>query len=124
MVRGPIPIEQDTNPATRLLANRNFVLLWAAYGISAFGDHLSEMALLKLQNALDPGVMDVTRRQAVMLFVFMFPFFLFGPVFGALADRLPRKWIMVSADVVRAAIIFEMLFLLTRIHHWLAPHDS
>ncbi|OQY96048.1 MAG: hypothetical protein B6D36_19850, partial [Planctomycetes bacterium UTPLA1] len=85
--------------AGSLLSNRNFILLWIAYGISAFGDHLSEMALLSLQHALDPGVTDVTRRQAIMLFVFMFPFFAFGPVFGMVADRLPRKWIMVAADV-------------------------
>ena len=109
------------NLATSLLLNRNFVLLWIAYGVSAFGDHLSEIALLKMQNALD--VTDVTRRQAAMLFVFMFPFFLLGPVFGALADRLPRKWIMVFADVIRAVIIFEMVFLLTGIHRWAAPND-
>ncbi|RIK67324.1 MAG: hypothetical protein DCC65_07190 [Planctomycetota bacterium] len=104
-----------------LLTNRNFILLLVAYGVSAFGDHLSEMALLKMQNALDPGVTDVTRRQAIMLFVFMFPFFVFGPAFGTLADRLPRKWIMVAADAIRAVIIFEMVFILTRIHRWLEP---
>lgn len=109
------------NAAGSLFSNRNFILLWIAYGISAFGDHLSEMALLKLQHALDPGVTDVTRRQAVMTFVFMFPFFALGPIFGVVADRLPRKWIMVTADVVRAAIIFEMLVILTRLHRWLEP---
>lgn len=107
--------------AGTLFSNRNFILLLVAYGISAFGDHLSEMALLKLQHALDPGVTDVTRRQAVMTFVFMFPFFALGPIFGVVADRLPRKWIMVTADVVRAAIIFEMLVILTRLHRWLEP---
>ena len=107
--------------AGSLFSNRNFILLWLAYGISAFGDHLSEMALLKMQHALDPGVTDVTRRQAVMLFVFMFPFFAMGPVFGMLADRLPRKWIMVAADVIRAVIIFEMFVILMRLHHWLEP---
>lgn len=123
MPRGPSFPNHPTPLAERLLANRNFVLLWMAYGISAFGDHLSEMALLKMQNALETDVTDVTRRQAMMLFVFFIPFFLFGPVFGALADRLSRKWIMVAADIIRAVIIFEMVFLLTRIHHWLAPAD-
>lgn len=108
-------------PTGSLFTNRNFVLLFFAYGVSAFGDHLSEMALLAMQHALDPGVTDVTRRQAIMLFVFMFPFFALGPIFGALADRLPRKWIMVAADFVRAAIIFEMVVLLSRMHRWLEP---
>ena len=30
-----------------LIRNANFFLLWAAYGISALGDHLSETALLR-----------------------------------------------------------------------------
>lgn len=107
--------------APSLFTNRNFLLLLVAYGISAFGDHLSEMALLKMQNALDPGVTDVTRRKAIMTFVFMFPFFLLGPVFGAVADRLPRKWIMLAADTIRAVIIFEMVIILTRLHRWLEP---
>ncbi len=123
MPRGPDSTDQRPSIPDRLLFNRNFVLLWMAYGISAFGDHLSEMALLKLQNALDAGVTDVTRRQAMMVFVFFIPFFLFGPVFGALADRLPRKWVMVAADVIRAAVIFEMVFILTRLHHWMIPGD-
>src|SRR5215813_5624804 len=85
-----------------LLANRNFVLLWAAYGISALGDHLSETGLLAMQHALDPGVQDLVRRQALMLFWFMFPFFVLGPICGWIADRLPRKRIMIAADLVRA----------------------
>jgi len=104
-----------------LFANRNFIMLWLAYGVSAFGDHLSEFALLKLQNALDPAVTDVTRRQAIMLFIFMLPFVVFGPVFGWVADRLPRKWIMIFADVVRAVIMFEMLAILTGIHQRVSP---
>ncbi|MBI5764408.1 MAG: MFS transporter [Planctomycetes bacterium] len=106
-----------------LFANRNFILLLVAYGISAFGDHLSEFALLKMQNALDPSVTDVTRRQAIMLFVFMFPFFAFGPICGWIADRLPRRAIMIAADLVRAVVMFEMLALLTGIHQWATPAD-
>ena len=74
-----------------LFRNRNFVLLWAAYAVSAFGDHLSEMGLLDLQDALAEQRHDATRVQAVMLFAFMAPFFLLGPAMGWLADRLPRK---------------------------------
>jgi 1-acyl-sn-glycerol-3-phosphate acyltransferase len=105
-----------------LLHNRNFIFIWAAYGISAFGDHLSELALLKMQNALSADVTDLTRRQAVMLFVFMFPFFALGPVWGWVADRLSRKWIMIAADLVRTVILFEMFAILTGLHRWMTPH--
>ncbi len=113
----------DASPIQRggLVRNRNFVLLWCAYGISALGDHLSEMGLLKLQEALAAGVTDATRRQAVMTFVFMFPFFAIGPVCGWIADRLPRKWIMVSADVVRAVLMVEILPVLLLLHRRFYP---
>lgn len=95
-----------------LIRNRNFVLLWLAYGISALGDHLSEMGLLKLQDALSPDRDDSIRIQALMLLTFMSPFVLFGPIFGWLADRLPRRALMLTADLLRAAIMVEMLWLL------------
>jgi 1-acyl-sn-glycerol-3-phosphate acyltransferase len=112
---------QATSLAGSIFRNRNFLLLWAAYGVSALGDHLSEMGLLKLQDALDPAKTDTTRVQAVMTFVFMLPFFLLGPVCGWIADRLPRKWIMIAADVIRTAIMVEMLAILTGLHHRLLP---
>ena len=90
--------------AVSLLKNGNFRLLWCAYAVSALGDHLSEMAILKTQNALDEGV-DVTPMMARMTLVFMLPFFLFGPLTGFLADRLSRRRLMIAADVVRMALM-------------------
>jgi len=91
------------SPPGNLFLNRNFILLWGAYTVSALGDHLSEMAILKSQNALEGGV-DLTALTARMSFVFFLPFFLLGPVAGLLADRLPRRALMVFADGVRCAI--------------------
>ncbi len=102
------------NPTLRaVLANRGFLLLWCAYGISAMGDHLSEMAILAQRDALNPNV-DITPLQARMTFVFMLPFFVFGPVSGALADRLPRRWIMIGADLARVAIMLSFAMLMDR----------
>ncbi len=102
------------SPPASILRNRNFILLWCAYTASALGDHLSEVAILHMQDATSRP--DSTRISAIMLFSFMFPFFLLGPAMGWLADRLPRKWIMISADLVRAVLmaaltaIFAALF--------------
>lgn len=98
-------VQQLRDSAGGLLTNRNFVLLWCAYAISAFGDHLSEMAILRTQDALNKDV-DITPLSARMTFMFFLPFFLFGPFMGLLADRFPRRRIMVTADVVRAVIMF------------------
>jgi len=97
-------------PAASIFRNRNFILLWCAYTTSALGDHLSEMALLDMQDATHRN--DSTRIGAIILFTFMLPFFLFGPVMGWLADRLPRKWIMISADTVRAVLMLSMAAML------------
>lgn len=115
------PRADDRLRPANLLLNRNFVLLWAAYGISALGDHLSEVALLRWQHAMESLEGDITRRQAVMTFAFMAPFFLLGPIFGALADRVPRRLIMISADLIRMVIMFEMFRILAGLQTWILP---
>ena len=94
-----------SDPPSNLLLNRRFVFLWCAYAVSALGDHLSEMAILKTQNALDPGV-DITPLTARMTFVFFLPFALLASVAGMLADRLPRTWLMMGADLARSLLLF------------------
>lgn len=90
-----------------LIRNRNFVLLWAAYGISALGDHLSEMALLKERGGFDRT--DITRVQALLTFGFFLPFVLIGPFAGWWADRFSRKWTMIGSDVVRAGVMISLV---------------
>ena len=85
----------SSNPAEpdhgwSLIGNRNFLLLWCAYGVSAIGDHLSEMALLKTQDALSPDV-DITPLNARMAFVFFVPFFLLGSSAGRNRFRLVSR---------------------------------
>ncbi len=100
-----------------LLRNRNFVLLWCAYGVSAMGDHLSEMAILKTQNALSPGV-DATPIDARMTFLFFVPFFLFSPITGLLADRFPRRALMILADLARCVIMLCFAYLAAWAGSW------
>ena len=94
-----------------LFRNRGFMLLWAAYGISAMGDHISEMALLKKLGALEAT--NLTQLEALITFMFMLPFFVLGPFTGLLADRLPRRGIMIFADLVRAGLMFNFAWLVT-----------
>ena len=98
-----------------LLRNRNFILLWGAYAVSAFGDHLSEMAILKTLNITE-GDIDITPLVARMDFTMFLPFFLMAPVAGVLADRFSRRMLMVGADVVRMVIFlfFASLIMLTK----------
>lgn len=107
----------EPTPPTSLLGNRNFVLLWCAYAVSAMGDHLSEMAILKTQHAVNSDV-DVTPLTARMTFMFFVPFFLLGPFAGLLADRLPRRGIMITADAIRCAVMLGFVGLLGWMQDW------
>lgn len=112
-------VEQPRQQSWELLGNRNFILLWCAYGVSAMGDHLSEMAILKTQNAASAEV-DVTPLDARMTFLFFVPFFLLSPITGWLADRLPRRSLMIAADVVRCLLLASFTVLMV----WARPLGS
>ena len=108
--------ELAAEPPSSLLRNRNFLLLWGAYAVSAFGDHLSEMAILKTQNALQSDT--ATAMMARMTFLFFVPFVLFGPITGLLADRLPRRAVMVTADLARAGIMLSFAAIIGWTQDW------
>lgn len=105
----PRIVVDDSHLPGLVIRNRNFVLLWLAYGISAIGDHLSELALLRECGGL--GRDDTTRVQALMQFGFFLPFVLIGPFAGWWADRFNRKWTMFASDLLRAAIMLSLVWL-------------
>jgi 1-acyl-sn-glycerol-3-phosphate acyltransferase len=107
-----------------LVQNRNFVLLWAAYGVAAVGDHLSEIALLKARGGLDPNRPDSTRVQALIGFGFFLPFVILGPFAGWWSDRFSRKITMVVADLLRAAIVFNLAWIVAYLGKWLDPDGT
>ena len=104
-----------------LIQNRNFVLLWAAYGISAIGDHLSEMALLTERDAFEGQ--HATRIQALIQFGFFLPFVVFAPLAGWWADRFSRKWTMIGTDVLRAGVMLSLIWVVRRLVDWLEPYN-
>ncbi|MFQ5807053.1 MAG: MFS transporter [Phycisphaerae bacterium] len=103
-----------------LIVNRNFVLLWAAYGISAVGDHLSEMALLFERQAMEG--LKATRIQALLTFGFFLPFVLVAPLAGWWADRFSRKWTMIASDLIRAAVMINLAWLVPALAGLLVPY--
>ena len=108
-------VKRETLPA-RLLGNRNFALLWLACGIGVLGHHLSGAAVLRSLGAADHP--DSTVLMARMTMCFVLPFFLLGPLAGWLADRLPRKWIMVTANSGRAVLLVGFAGLMACCEGW------
>jgi MFS family permease len=97
-----------------LLRRRPFRLLWIGQTLSAFGDYAMFLAF---------GIWakDLTGSNAaagLALLPMMVPL-LFGPALGIVADRFPRRRVMIAADVVAAGVMCCLLFVHDRGDLWL-----
>jgi MFS family permease len=108
--------EQDTesNPDQRVSAGRatfsdlfavgEFRALWLAQVLSVIGDQLARVALTLL-------VYDRTRSALLAAVTFaasVVPTFVGGVALAGLADRLPRRQVMITCDVARAVGVLAM----------------
>lgn len=97
------PLLQSFPP---LFKNRNFLLLWIGHFISALGDRIQYMVALYILARQIVGIPEPGTPQSAQLTIAMLsPFVVIGPFAGVLADRLPRRKVMIVADFARAAII-------------------
>src|SRR5215469_7580762 len=94
------PGERDRLPAR--LRKSDFRLLWSATMVSQLGTQVSELAIpLAAILTLRAGALQV----GVLAAVGYLPAPLIGLHAGAWADRLPRRSIMIAADVARCAVL-------------------
>jgi len=98
-----------------LHSNPRFRLLWSAQLISELGDWFYSLAiydqLLKLTGS----------GQAVSYAIILqlLPWFLMTPVAGFLADRFPRRHLMIAADIVRGFVVLGLLAVRTASDVWI-----
>jgi len=98
-----------------LRENRNFRLLWLAQIVSEIGDWFYSLALYSL-------ILELTGRAELVAYavvVQVLPQTLTSPTAGVVNDRLSRKRVMITADVVRVFIVLLMLLVRTREMIWL-----
>jgi len=99
-----------TSPAPRstfreVLAVREFRALWASQILSVGGDRLALVALTLL-------VYDRTRSPLLAAAAYAagyVPWVIGGLLLSGLADRLPRREVMVACDTIRALLVTAML---------------
>ncbi len=92
----------------RLLANRNYFLLWLAQIISGLGDVLYNVGVMVT-------IFDRTGsalQTAGVLIATAVPSVIFGPLAGALVDRYPRQSMLIAMDVIRALLVGVLLMVL------------
>jgi predicted MFS family arabinose efflux permease len=92
-----------------------FLKLWLAEVSSLAGDWFTLIALYAL-------LLEYTGKGesvGLMLATRFVPSVLFGPFAGVAADRLPRKWILIAADLGRAATVLGFMLVKSASDVWL-----
>lgn len=87
--------------AGRSALGRDFTLLWWASALTNLGDGALLAAGPLLVASVSPSPLAVAGAAAVQTA----PHLLFSPVAGALVDRLPRRSVLVAADLARGAVL-------------------
>jgi dTMP kinase len=92
-----------------VLSIKPFRRLWIALSLSSLGDWLSILALTVLAPSLASGG-AVAKTSAVggVWLATLLPALLFGPLAGAVADRMDRRMTMIVGDVVRGLLFLSI----------------
>jgi dTMP kinase len=92
-----------------VLSIKPFRRLWIALSLSSLGDWLSIVALTALAPSLASGG-TVAKSSAVggVWLATLLPALLFGPVAGVLADRMDRRVMMITGDVIRGLLFVSI----------------
>ena len=104
---GPANQRGDADGATfrDVFSIAEFRALWAAQVLSVVGDQLARVALTLL-------VFDTTKSAflaAVTFVASVVPVFFGGIILAGLADRFPRRRVMIGCDVARCALVIAMI---------------
>ena len=100
-VDSPMP---DARP-TPLWRNSGFTLMWASVAASGFGDRIIMTAALILLGGYAGATDGRVSFNAATQFFFFAPYLVLSVSAGWLADKLPRKWILLSCDELRAVVL-------------------
>lgn len=115
--RTPVAGEVAPSMAT-VLRKPRFAFLVAGQTISQFGDKLHHMALIALVGAgaaTNTGGLELAKLSVV----FTAPVILFGPLAGAVVDRLNKRATMITCDGLRALLVATIPWLfVTTGHLW------
>jgi MFS family permease len=100
----PVPVELEETPL-RVLRNRRFLALWLAQVATQVG---ANMVLY----GLTVQVYSQTRNStsvSLLILSFLVPAVIFGAVAGVYVDRLDRRFLLVSTNVLRALCFLGLI---------------
>src|SRR5512141_2785186 len=110
------PVRISPRAYLRLLqSNRNFRRLWLAQIVSEIGDWFYTVTLYTLLLQFTGRAQSV----GIALVLQVLPQTLVGPSAGVVNDRVRRKRVMITADILRAGFVLSMLLVRSRSTVWL-----
>ncbi|MBU3735238.1 MAG: dTMP kinase, partial [Candidatus Planktophila sp.] len=105
----PNPAASTQEVTRSVLAVRPFRKLWNSMLFSSLGDWLGLLATTALAQQLSGG--DYAKANFAIAGVFiarLLPAVFLGPIAGVIADKLDRRKLMVSCDVIRTALYISI----------------
>ena len=113
------------------------MVLWFGQVVSQVADKVFFVLLISLlENYQSPPGFENSMRSALMI-AFTLPAILFGSAAGIFVDRLPKKQVMIAADIMRAAlmllipllpkqffILLVITFLISSVTQFFAPAEQ
>jgi len=91
-----------------LLKNRPFMVLWFGQVLSQIADKVFFVLLISLLESYQPPQMFANSMRSALMIAFTLPAILFGSAAGIVVDRLPKKPMMIAADLIRAALMLSI----------------
>ncbi|MGY1806384.1 MFS transporter [Blastococcus sp. SYSU D00669] len=104
MAEDGVPAHERPATFRQVFAVREFRPLFGTFLLSTAGDELARVALTVLVYQRTTSAL----LSALTFAISYLPWLLGGPVLAALADRLPRHRVLVSADAARALLVAAM----------------
>jgi MFS family permease len=98
------PLRTQLAGYQRVLAIRDYRLLWSAGVVSTFGDRLTQIGFITLVFAMTGSDGSI----GLILTLTVLPRAVFGVFAGALADRMSRKTLLIVTDCARALIVLVL----------------
>ncbi len=83
------------------LLTRDFTLVWWGQMVSQVGDGVSKLALLWFVYSITGSPLKTTMIGLLQTL----PPILFGPFIGVVVDRVPKKILLISSDLIRAVVL-------------------
>jgi dTMP kinase len=105
----PTPAAPAQDVTRSVLSIPAFRRLWNAMVFSSLGDWLGLLATTAMAQQLSGGSYTTANFAIAGVFIArLLPAVFLGPIAGVIADRLDRRKLMVSADVMRAALYISI----------------